>query len=266
MTLWLPLMPSQECFQVSSKQTHCSNADGEPHMTGLMWEFVIQKNVISELIIAEPGYRSRLDEIERVDRHMREADFARRQNELELQDRWRSIHGNDDQMLLTWAAHIWPNDAQWSNEFVKFAVWLTTASPDDYHSVVQNWNWDYGIVPLLWIIRNSDCELGTALQAYFRAEPHVEDLAERRREWIKTNYSVDLETFDFRMEIRARIARGEFRSNTLAFDFSKEVAVEYQHSESALSQILPEGCALKQAGRVVRERTWGNGLPPFNLS
>ncbi len=223
-------------------------------------------NVLQELLIAEPGYRSALDEIERVDGFTQEARRSRRLNELQLQNRWRSIFDDDDCMLTTWATHIWPNNPEWSDEFVKFAAWFICASPDEWHRAVLSWNWDYGIAPLLWVIRHRDCELATVLHIFFGASPDIEDMSENRRDWVAAEYAVDLETFDLRMEIRERVAKDQYRSNTIAFDYSREVAAIGCHADDRLQRILPKGFISKQSGRILERLTWGKGLPPFNLS
>ncbi len=49
----------------------------------------------------------------------------------------------------------------------EFLEWLPNQSPDTWHAIVRNWNWDYGSAPLLQIISQPQCDLGTAFRIFF---------------------------------------------------------------------------------------------------
>ncbi|MGZ3679993.1 MAG: DUF4274 domain-containing protein [Ktedonobacterales bacterium] len=50
-------------------------------------------------------------------------------------------------------------------------AYLTQATPDAWHQVAWKWNWDSGIKPLQWIIRQPRCDRGTALLIYWYSGP-----------------------------------------------------------------------------------------------
>ena len=43
--------------------------------------------------------------------------------------------------------------------------------PDDWHEIVLDWNWDYGVTELEWITSRPDCDRATALAAYCAGAP-----------------------------------------------------------------------------------------------
>ena len=49
---------------------------------------------------------------------------------------------------------------------MRYADWLRRADPDQRHVAALSWNWDYGLAPLLWIIRREDCDKATALHVF----------------------------------------------------------------------------------------------------
>jgi hypothetical protein len=51
------------------------------------------------------------------------------------------------------------------------AVWLRSASPDEWHAMAAGWNWDNGAAPLIWIARQPDCDKATALLIYWGFQP-----------------------------------------------------------------------------------------------
>jgi hypothetical protein len=50
-------------------------------------------------------------------------------------------------------------------------AWLETASPDDWHRVVLDFNWDWDIDPLFWIARQPQCDKATALTMFWLGQP-----------------------------------------------------------------------------------------------
>ena len=105
-------------------------------------------------------------------REQRAADRGmERERAQERANRWKSI-ADPDEMLLAWAGHCSPWTDYSPQRFVAFANWLiATPDPDVWHIVATHWNWDYGLAPLLWIIRQKNCDMATALEIFFLAEP-----------------------------------------------------------------------------------------------
>lgn len=123
---------------------------------------------------------------------------AERERKLERGNRWKSIK-DPDEMLLGWArSHT--SDSGNRRRFVKFARWLIGSSdPNAWHIVGTHWNWDNGHAPLLWIIRQNNCDMATALEIFFLAQPSSYIQYGMDRSLVP---SPDLEMFDFLMEIR----------------------------------------------------------------
>lgn len=49
--------------------------------------------------------------------------------------------------------------------------WLKSASPDDWHRVALDVNWDEWIKPLFWIVRQPECDRATALDVFWKGQP-----------------------------------------------------------------------------------------------
>jgi hypothetical protein len=158
-------------------------------------------------------------------RARRQREKAEREGEekrkLERTNAWKSVENVDD-MLLTWAEHCSPWTDLSSQKFVRFARWLrTTSDPDIWHIVATRWNWDYSHAPLLWIIRQENCDIATALEIFFLADPSY------YFRWVNDRSSVpaeNLEMFDFLTEIRQRLARGFYKRSEIGFDGEKQMS------------------------------------------
>src|SRR5262249_23001942 len=48
---------------------------------------------------------------------------------------------------------------------------LEQSDPDVWHQVANGWNWDGGVAPLAWMIRQPQCDRGTALLIYWHGGP-----------------------------------------------------------------------------------------------
>ena len=54
-----------------------------------------------------------------------------------------------------------------------FARWLVQESePDDWHLVVEGWDWDRGEDPLWWIVTRPNCDRATALMVFWGTKPY----------------------------------------------------------------------------------------------
>lgn len=50
-------------------------------------------------------------------------------------------------------------------------VLLNQMSPDDWHDIVINWNWDFGSVLCHWVVSQSQCDRATAVYTLFAVDP-----------------------------------------------------------------------------------------------
>lgn len=196
-------------------------------------------------------YRADLDEA-RERRQRQEAERRADTNrKRELAHKWKSVE-DPDQMLLSWAEHCSP----WTNyppqKFVRFARWLmATTDPDIWHVVATRWNWDYSHAPLLWIIRQQKCDIATALEIFFLAEPTYYFRWAKDRSAVPTD---NLEMFDFLAELRARLARGFYRRSEIAFDGEEHMSYINRGLQTAEERGLAESFFPLEAGQKIPGR------------
>lgn len=53
----------------------------------------------------------------------------------------------------------------------RMIAWLQVHSPREWHGVADSWNWDQGSEIPLWIVRQQDCDAGTAATIFWRCAP-----------------------------------------------------------------------------------------------
>ena len=142
-------------------------------------------------------------------------------DELDASKKWKSI-AEPDEMLLSWAA----NNKYWNHHpdqiLVKFANELIDMpNPDVWHYVAMHWNWDYDHAPLLWIVRQENCDVATALQIFSGAEPNY------YFRWADNRSAVpqgNRDMFDFLIEIRDRFSLGFYKRSEIFFSGDAEVS------------------------------------------
>jgi Domain of unknown function (DUF4274) len=162
-------------------------------------------------------------------------------------------YGDINEMVSDWAAGTTFSDNH--DLLVGFGNWLMTkATPDDWHCAVEEWNWDDGIEPLLWIIRQRECDKATALTVFYLARPgqHVKYGGDRTKVPF---YLID--QFDLRTEIRRRFLQGFYTRSSVAFDgpraFRDDAYISEADDADAVSQEIPKSTRVKIAGRPVSE-------------
>jgi hypothetical protein len=50
-------------------------------------------------------------------------------------------------------------------------AWLTAADPDDWHRVVQDFDWGEPLYLIDWIVRQDRCDVATALDVFWKGQP-----------------------------------------------------------------------------------------------
>lgn len=193
-----------------------------------------------------------LDEV-RAARARQEAERkTERDRERERAGQWKSI-AEPDEMLLRWAEHCSPWNDCTPDRFVAFARWLmATRDPDIWHIVAKNWNWDYDRAVPLWIIRQKDCDLATALEVFFLASPSYyfrwgDDRSSVPAGWERENY-------DFLAELRQRLAQGFYTRSEIAYDGERHMSyinpqLKTPEDKAKAGRILPAQAGMKIAGR-----------------
>jgi hypothetical protein len=177
---------------------------------------------------------------------------AEEDRKREAANRWKSIQ-EPDEMLLAWAEHCSPWTDYTPQRFVAFARWLiATPDPDVWHIVATNWNWDYGTAPLLWIIRQKNCDIATALEVYFLGEPSYYFRYGDDRSSMPADSH--LEMFDFLTEIRQRLAQGFYKRSEIAFDGEEPMRFINQGLKTAEDKALARSFFPPEAGQKIPGR------------
>jgi hypothetical protein len=174
-------------------------------------------------------------------------------------DRWKTIQ-DPNEMLLAWAKHCSPWTDYSPQRFVAFARWLiATPDPDVWHIVATHWNWDYGRAPLLWIVRQKNCDIATALEVFLLAEPsHY-----FRYGAAHSSVSVDdLEVLDFLADIRQRLAQSLYERSEIGFDGEERLRVINRALTTAEDKALAQSFFPPEAGQKIpgRDPTGGDGV------
>ena len=180
---------------------------------------------------------------------------------------WKDIKDDDDGMLMDWAAHCKPWDDYSESQFIAYAKWLKRASPDERHMAACCWNWDYGLAPLIWIIRQPDCDIATALAVYFGCEPSYYLKFYGDRSQVP---SINLEGFDFLTELKDRIETGYYKRSKIAFESRKalDIILRYEPTKEQIEATIPSNIKDYYDGRVCNERNLYGGLqmPDFGIN
>jgi hypothetical protein len=181
---------------------------------------------------------------------------AEMERQRDLANRWKSIKDLDE-MLLSWAEHCSPWTDSTPQTFVRFARWLmATSDPDIWHIVATNWNWDYGHAPLLWIVRQKNCDIATALEIFFLAEPSY------YFRWVDDRASVptdNLDMFDFLTELRQRLVQGFYQRSEIAFDGEERMVPINRGLKTAEDRVLARSFFPLAAGQRIPGRDLKDG-------
>lgn len=167
--------------------------------------------------------------------------------------RWRTIT-DPEAMLREWAEHCRPWD-ELSTRYVAYAEWLFKATPEQRHDAARNWNWDYGVPPLLYIVRQPDCDLATALEIFYLAQPswyHQFDVDPSCKRLL------DGDVYSLVKEIRARVNAGGFSRREIAFDgigmFDREIGANTEFTPRNVFRV-------KLPGKAVQDGDFDDGVP-----
>jgi hypothetical protein len=113
-------------------------------------------------------------------------------------------------------------------------------------------NWDYGLAPLLWIIRQENCDIATALETFFLASPDYYFRSCNDRSSVPAGWQ--REGFDFLVEIRERVARGFYKRSEIAFDGEKHMFYFNQGVKTAEDKALARSFFPPEPGRKIGGR------------
>ena len=117
-------------------------------------------------------------------------------------------------MLREWAKGCHPSGGK-PTRYIAYAEWLMMATPDQRHVAAINWNWNNGLEPLLYVIMQPDCDLATALDVFYLAEPNY------YRKFDEPNGgggNRDEGKYDLIKEIRLRVNARFYSRTEIAFN------------------------------------------------
>ena len=139
-------------------------------------------------------------------------------------------------------------------------AYLTQATPDEWHQVAWNWNWDSGVEALQWIIRQPMCDRGTALLVYWMGGPRY--LAQYTERTEVPHYS--LEHYDLLMEIERGYLTGRYTGAEIAFDTHDDEGHDWtgEYADIPYRRPIPQPMYAASPGHKVARRTdFDEGYP-----
>ncbi|RKR09168.1 uncharacterized protein DUF4274 [Flavobacterium sp. 90] len=105
----------------------------------------------------------------------------------------------------------------------------------ELHQFVQNWNYDDGIEPFEWIIKQKHLDKGTALCLYWMLQPDYFCRFETEDE-IKED--INFETYQIVKEIEQRYVSGFYADENFSFDPREEFLNEYSNAKCIPAEML----------------------------
>lgn len=139
-------------------------------------------------------------------------------------------------------------------------TFLAQATPDEWHQVAWNWNWDSGVEPLRWIVQRPKCDRGTALLIYWYAGPRYFAQYASREEVLE--YS--LEHYDLIMAIERAYLAGFYTRQEIAFDPSDDAGFDWtaEYAAEPLQRPIPAAMYTASRGRKLeRDPAFEDGVP-----
>lgn len=141
------------------------------------------------------------------------------------------------------------------------ATYLAQTTPEDWHQVAWSWNWDAGTAQMQWIIRQPNCDRGTALLVCWYAGPRY--LAQcASRDEVR---SYVLEGYDLVMEIETAYVAGSHTNAQLAFDPHDDCGYDWtaDYADEPNRRRIPDQVYVASPGsKVAPQGAFDEGYPP----
>lgn len=139
-----------------------------------------------------------------------------------------------------------------------FDEWLKAATPEEWHHVASNWNWDNGFKSLQWIIRQPNCDRGTALLIYWMGG--ADHMLLGGREAVSDLFT---DHFDFLKEIEDRYTSGFYNREQIVFDPADEgVDAKSMQSDTRGDSIPPIMFLPTKGEKLAEQNGYDEGWPP----
>jgi len=150
--------------------------------------------------------------------------------------------------------------------------WLSGKSPEQRHFVALTLNWDFAGTTLDWLVTRPDCDLATAVELFWRAEPS-EMIEFATKDALLKEAAYYEWPYDFVGGIVRRATSGFYNRDLIAYDTSafKEELSEYserQQNGEKLAWKIPDTFAIAHAGVSVNlgvpsSEFWSEDLRPL---
>lgn len=132
------------------------------------------------------------------------------------------------------------------------AKYLEDNGPDEWHKIASGWNWDAGVEPLDWIIRQPQCDQATALLIYWKGGPGF--LAQYGSRHEVPSHA--LANYDLVKEVERRYVAGFYTRHEIAFDPRKHSGLDWTQEYPDVKKAIP-------IPEKMHELKLGKGLPEF---
>lgn len=167
------------------------------------------------------------------------AKFEIQKESMRRAGRWKKIENNDDEVLMDWARHCKPWNDYSESQFIKYASWLMNTSPTERHFSALHWNWDYGEAPQIWIARQSDTDIATAITIFFGCDPfYYLQYTGKFDNVVAEDQRFILENI---LDIKTKIETGFYKNSNIHLNLESEFEIlsRYDRDISKLEHTIP---------------------------
>ena len=164
------------------------------------------------------------------------------------------------------------SDDHYSNENRKMIAWLSGKSPEHRHFVAMGLNWDFAETTLDWIVRQPDCDIATAVELFWLANPD-EMLCYPGVDAIKY---VDEWVFDLVKYVTDREATGGYQKRVISYNLTPHLAsiveayeqAEDEYRDAGLPWVAPRAFRVPFEGLTIADNGsastyWSEELRPL---
>ena len=138
------------------------------------------------------------------------------------------------------------------------------ASPTERHFAAKSWNWDYGEAPIIWISRQSDTDIATAITIFFLCEPSYYQKFAGDLEAVSSEH----QRFQLKLilEIKMKIDQGFYSNSNIQLNLSREIGSieEYRKKISQNQHTYP--VTLKEIYDGIKMSEIKLNIPNFGIS
>lgn len=138
---------------------------------------------------------------------------------------------------------------EYSDALTKY---LKQRDPEVWHKIAMGWNWDGGLAPLAWIVRQPECDRGTALLIYWRGGPGWYKQYGGREE---VPPFVSAENHDLLKDIERRYLSGFYTRHEIAFDPHDDQGFDWtnEYKDVPTKHPIPKEMFIGTSGRTLSE-------------